>query len=163
MPRMPPKIAFQVRSPFCLVEIGDQAFADMRRYRQTAPFAPEAGGVLLGARRGPHFEIVETTAPQRADLRARSSFVRTGSVHRKLARRQWKRSGQLHGYLGEWHTHAEPLPTPSLVDRLGWHALFKQIRQPLIHLILGTVEARLWYCDTNGVLHEAMRLPALAS
>ena len=160
---MPPKIAFHVHSPFCLIEIGDQAFADMRRYRQIATSAPEAGGVLLGARRGPHFEIVEATAPQKVDLRTRFSFVRTGNVHRKLARRQWKKSGQKHGYLGEWHTHPEFSPTPSLVDRLGWQALFKQIRQPLIHLILGTAEARLWYCDANGVFHEAKRFPASIS
>lgn len=161
--RVPSKIAFQVRSPFCLIEIGDKALADMRRYRQTANSAPEAGGVLLGSRRGPHFEIVEATAPQRADLRTRFSFVRIGSVHRKLARRQWKKSGRQHGYLGEWHTHAEPSPTPSLVDRLGWQVLFKQMRQPLIHLIVGTIDVRLWYCDANGVFHEARLLPVVTS
>ena len=135
----------------------------MLHYRQSTKAATEAGGVLLGTRRGPHFEIVEVTVPQMADLRTRFSFVRTGNVHRRLAGREWKRSGQRHGYLGEWHTHAEVTPTPSFVDRLGWQALFKQVRQPLIHVIIGTVEIRLWYCDSRGALHEANCLPAVTS
>ncbi len=152
---MPPYIVFQVRSPFCLIKIGNDALAQMLHYRQGRKAAPEAGGVLLGTRRGPHFEIVEVTVPQAVDLRTRFSFVRTGNVHRRLAMREWKKSGKRHGYLGEWHTHAEGTPAPSFVDRLGWQAMFSQVRQPLIHVIVGTVKIRLWYYDLQGVCHEA--------
>jgi hypothetical protein len=46
---------------------------------------------------------------------------------------------------------------------MGWQALLKQARQPLVHLIVGIVEPRLWYCDVHGALHEAKLLSTLAS
>jgi len=156
---MPQPVVFHIRSPFCLIEIANDAAAKIWSHRQISQTAPEAGGVLLGARRGPHLEIVEVTTPQNADSRTRSSFTRTERAHRRLARRRWENSARRHGYLGEWHTHPESSPTPSLTDRLGWRALSKQIHHPLVHLILGVVEARLWYCDENGIHQEAKLLP----
>jgi len=146
-------LTFQVRTPFCLVLVSEAAGAQIRRYRQVRRRDPEAGGVLLGIRRGPHFEIVEVTAPQTMDGRSRYSFLRTGKVHRRLG---------LVGYLGEWHTHPEKSPAPSWTDRFGWNRLFAQTRQPLVHLILGTERLGCWYCDEAGRLHEAKCIPACA-
>lgn len=150
-------VIFQVNSPFCLIEIADKPVRKMRGWRQRARNASEAGGVLLGTRRGPHFQIV-VTIPQRGDARTRLSFTRRERSHRGLARRRWRLSRQQHGYLGEWHTHPENSPMPSLVDKLSWRTLFKQLHQPLIHIILGTEDTRLWYCDQNGNCHEAKLL-----
>jgi integrative and conjugative element protein (TIGR02256 family) len=149
---------FQNRYPFCLIEIQDAALDDMLQHRQISVGAPEAGGVLMGMRRGPHFEIVQVTTPQAEDERHRVTFVRTEIPHQRLARQIWKKSRRLHGYLGEWHTHPEPFPEPSFIDRIGWKVQFRKARQPLVHIIVGTDETRAWYCDSNGALHEASRI-----
>lgn len=36
----------------------------------------EAGGLLLGLRRGPHIEIIMVTTPLQSDIRTRTSFCR---------------------------------------------------------------------------------------
>lgn len=155
---MPPEVTFQSKYPFCLIELQDQALRIMLQHRQTGFGAPEAGGVLMGMRRGPHFEIAEVTPPQPSDERRRTTYIRMEKPHQRLARQIWKRSGQLCGYLGEWHTHPESSPTPSFIDRMGWRALFRQTHQPLVHIIIGTDEVRAWHCDANGALHEAKRI-----
>jgi integrative and conjugative element protein (TIGR02256 family) len=147
-----------LRAPFCLIEISGNVFAELQSWRQLAAKQTEAGGVLLGARRGPHFEIVALTTPQRLDTRSRFSFIRTGKAHQRLARQEWRRSARRHGYLGEWHTHPEPAPTPSFVDRAGWQNVYRQALQPLVHVIVSTVDVGLWYCDESGVLFEGRQL-----
>jgi integrative and conjugative element protein (TIGR02256 family) len=152
-------LIFQLKDPFCLVEFAPLVRRKLWRYRQTNANASEAGGVLLGARRGPHFEITAATSPQRSDKRSRYGFVRVARAHLPLALRHWKQTVRKEGYVGEWHTHPEKLPTPSFVDRSGWYLLVKAARQPLIQVILGTQSMSVWYCDLAGSIHQASQLP----
>jgi len=152
---MSPVVIFKVETPLRLIEVSDAAWRTLRRYRQRTIDSTEAGGVILGARRGPHFEIVAVTEPQRSDRRSRRSFVRRALAHRRLARKVWQESERAHGYLGEWHTHAEPLPTPSYTDSAGWRKLAKQLHEPLVHLIVGTHQIGAWFCDSSGLLFPA--------
>lgn len=149
---------FHVRLPFCLIELSEQVLAQMSAYRQGASTDVESGGVLLGARRGPHFEVVEVTVPQPDDFRTHTSFIRSARAHERLARSVWMKSGKRHGYLGEWHTHPEATPIPSPVDYHGWQTIFLAIRQPLVHVVVGTSKTGLWYCDSEGVFEAAVRL-----
>jgi integrative and conjugative element protein (TIGR02256 family) len=156
-------IVFQVRLPLTLIEVSPGAKDELEGYRQINDAGHEAGGVLLGTRRGPHFEIVEITGPQPQDLRGRFSFLRRAGPHRGIARQRWKASGKLLGYVGEWHTHPESIPNPSAVDRRGWNELFEEHLQPLVHVIVGIETIRCWYCDERGVLHAATMLPSAKS
>ena len=46
-----------------------------------------------------------------------------------------KSNGEWH-YLGEWHTHPEDVPNPSMTDYTSWHKSLKS-ELPLILIIAG--------------------------
>ena len=112
-------------------------------YRQTDPHSTESAGVLLGYRRGDHIHIVQATLPAADDVRSRFSFTRRDKSHQQIATREWQRSGKTKDYVGEWHTHPEATPAPSMVDVSEWRSLCSRSKKPLIFVILGT--ARNWY------------------
>jgi len=85
-------------------------------YKQCDNTSLEAGGVILGFRRDPHIEILKITQPQNADIRRRFSFDRNSKVHCNIAITEWKKSNGYVDYLGEWHTHPEHIPYPSVLD-----------------------------------------------
>lgn len=112
-------------------------------YRQTDPHSTESAGVLLGYRRGNHIHIVQATLPAADDVRSRFSFTRRDKSHQQIATREWQRSGRTKDYVGEWHTHPEATPAPSMVDVSEWRSLCSRSKKPLIFVILGT--AGNWY------------------
>lgn len=107
-------------------------------HRQCRDEEPEAGGVLLGLRRGVHLHIVGFTPPQARDIRTRFSFHRSAHGHQELARRAWKESGGYVDYVGEWHTHPEAQPTPSVIDLQEWRLICAYPSQK-VFVIVGTV------------------------
>jgi len=110
----------------------------LNQFQQTGLQDLEAGGLLLGLRRGPHIEIVRITTPLRDDIRTRTSFHRRDLGHFQLADRLWMDSQHTIGYVGEWHTHPEPLPRPSFVDTSEWRRVMRKEKRPTIFLIIGT-------------------------
>lgn len=108
------------------------------RYRQLTPGAREAGGLLLGYRRGVHLEIVDATIPFPRDRRKRTFFDRCDPGHEKYMLKLWAHSGKTMDYLGEWHTHPEALPDPSYLDISEWKNVLRCARTPMIFLIFGT-------------------------
>lgn len=110
-----------------------------KSFRQVTSCAKEAGGLLLGYRRGDHLEIVDATAPYPHDVRRRTFFDRCDAGHERYALRQWANSGRTIDYLGEWHTHPEAYPGPSHFDIKEWRVLLRRRqKQPLAFLIVGT-------------------------
>lgn len=85
-------------------------------YKQDGNKSLEAGGILLGNRRGPHIELLKITKPQTADIRRRHSFDRRSVRHSDIAISEWKDSNGCIDYLGEWHTHPEENPQQSQID-----------------------------------------------
>jgi integrative and conjugative element protein (TIGR02256 family) len=91
-----------------------------------------------------------------ADVRTRFGFVRQDPGHQRAATADWRQSAGTINFVGEWHTHPEAHPNPSLMDRNSWK---KQMRTrkpvPLVFLIGGTVST---YC---GLGHDE-RLTTMA-
>lgn len=114
------------------------------QYRQTGCFSREAGGILMGYRRGGHIDIQEASVPMSKDIRRRHGFERLDPGHQALADRRWKASGGTVLYLGEWHTHPCPTPHPSSIDRTEWTKLTATHQTPLTFIIGGT---RDWYVE----------------
>lgn len=58
----------------------------------------------------------------------------------------WRRSGGVTTYLGEWHTHPEEVPAPSVIDRIGWakKLLADSFSEAIFFVILGTTTVRVW-------------------
>lgn len=122
----------------------------LRPFRQIEPTAEEAGGILLGFRRGPHLHVTSVTTPGAADSRSRYSFVRQDRVHQARATNGWKQSGGYLDYLGEWHTHPETVPTPSALDLMEWRKICITTNEPMIFLIVG--QAGHWCGIGEGLL-----------
>jgi integrative and conjugative element protein (TIGR02256 family) len=122
-----------------------------RKYRQQAG-GLEAGGILLGLRRGPHIEVIQATPPSEFDRRSRSSFFRHARVHEGLAHHAWWTSGGRTDYVGEWHTHAEPVPSPSSLDVTEWTRVAREARSDatMLGIIVGTEGLYVERYEPNG-------------
>ncbi|SFI37652.1 integrative and conjugative element protein, VC0181 family [Collimonas sp. OK307] len=126
-------------------------------FRQNAAHKTEAGGILLGFRRGDHLHIVEATTPQPADRRSLFRFFRRDRYHQSVALKRWKESNAMVDYLGEWHTHPEVRPTPSFLDMSEWIQICRREPLPMVFIIVG-MDSSLWVgvgvndCVLNAVI-----------
>lgn len=126
---------------FILLEA--RVLAVLTQHRQIHGGTPESGGILLGYRRGTHLHVTEATAPQPSDQGSRTRFLRSASPHQQAALTRWRDSGKTVDYLGEWHTHPEACPSPSMIDTSGWGRIYSKRRVPMLFIIAGTLD-RLW-------------------
>lgn len=136
-----------------LVSIDTNVVKTVTSFRQTAPHDTEAGGLLLGLRRGPHIEVKWLTVPQDSDTRGRFGFVREKLGHAAQALARWYATRSKTDYVGEWHTHPEPYPTPSGTDVSEWVRLAsaRVDGRPLVFLIVGTEDFYACLCQGNEV------------
>lgn len=121
-----------------LILLRPRALQLMMAFRQVGPGATEAGGVLIGSLRGPHIEVIDCTHPMPNDLRRSHAFDRQDAGHVAAIHAAMKGSAGTIGYVGEWHTHPEPVPSPSGQDGANWRNLVRQTKHPLAFVILGT-------------------------
>lgn len=88
------------------------------KYKQSKG-KPEAGGILLGRVYIDGRVFVEkVTAPSKWDRAGRYFFDRSKVVAQRAVNATWRESDGHVIYLGEWHTHPEASPTPSLRDKI---------------------------------------------
>ncbi|WP_366139479.1 Mov34/MPN/PAD-1 family protein [uncultured Endozoicomonas sp.] len=111
---------------------------------------PESGGLMLGYWRDPHLEIIKCTAPMPEDKQSRFSFLRKDRHHMMLAQALHNSSQQKICYLGEWHTHPEEIPSPSLTDCREWKVIQSKYNRPLSFVIVG--RGRLYVQVRNSCL-----------
>ncbi|MFM4866187.1 Mov34/MPN/PAD-1 family protein [Aeromonas caviae] len=135
-----------------LVHIGPQPIEVFSRHIQERGDAREAGGILLGHVRGPHLEIIKASEPTFRDRRFRFLFERQVYHHDSFAKRCWLESGGTIRYIGEWHTHPEDYPIPSLLDTAEWKALAanRSDGRALMALIVGCRDLHLEYMHADG-------------
>jgi integrative and conjugative element protein (TIGR02256 family) len=103
-------------------ELGCSALITMTEFVQIGNFKTEAGGVLLGRYIVDCEDVVVDciTPPLDGDKRSRFLFFRTAQSHQRIINHAWRSSKGICNYLGEWHTHPEPDPSPSTHDTLNW-------------------------------------------
>ncbi len=109
-----------LRAGLRLVDIHDDVVRTIVRYSRPGENDREAGGILIGSYRGVHIQIVECTTPLFRDRRSRMLFDRRDEGHQRAALERWRSSGRTLTFVGEWHTHPEARPSPSLIDRQTW-------------------------------------------
>lgn len=126
---------------FVLIE--ERVLQVLGRHRQLHQGAPEAGGILLGYRRGSHLHVTEASSPVAPDHASRTRFFRSAAPHQQAALMRWRESGGTMDYLGEWHTHPEHSPSPSTIDTVGWQRICSTRKTPMLFVIAGTQD-RLW-------------------
>jgi integrative and conjugative element protein (TIGR02256 family) len=130
------------------VKLTVEVLVRLQSYAQHSLGAFEAGGVLIGRYLLDSNDIVvdDLTGPMPGDKRGRFFFHRAQTLHQQAIEKAWRASGGTRTYLGEWHTHPEPYPTPSGTDRRDWCRKLRhdQYFARLLFLIVGTTEIRGW-------------------
>ncbi|MCL2891240.1 Mov34/MPN/PAD-1 family protein [Brenneria sp. MC1SB4.1] len=127
----------------------------LNSYRQMHYASTEAGGTLIGERRGQHIVITNISEPGSGDIRSRNQVDRKGVHHQQKIDELFQQSDGFLVYLGEWHTHPEDFPQPSYTDIKSWLTGLKAT-EPMVMLIVG--RKRIWggkkYCNDIKVLKE---------
>ena len=124
-------------SPFSVVIFSRFAANTILKYIQNDNMKPESGGLLLGYRHGNNFEITKVTVPQSKDIQKKVYFERNDSNHLSIFSMLRKHSNRKISFLGEWHTHPESNPTPSLLDLKEWQKTKKNNNESLVFCIIG--------------------------
>lgn len=137
------------RTNGAILKVSKEALEVMLSFRQNKKSDREAGGILLGRYIRNSFDIIidEVSAPVSKDKRSRFGFRRTKKSHQKIIDDRWRESGGTCQYLGEWHSHPEPLPNPSTVDIKDWKRRLKKDVVDGDHsffVIIGTNEIGIW-------------------
>jgi integrative and conjugative element protein (TIGR02256 family) len=81
----------------------------------------------------------------------------SSSKHEQLARQRWLEENSTSAYLGLWHTHPEPDPTPSGVDQRDWQRAVAGDTYEgdrLFFPIVGTDCIRIWTLSRRGTYRE---------
>lgn len=105
-------------------------------YRQLSSSSPESAGVIIGERRDVHIVIRTISVPSEADIRGRFMVNRISKHHQKTVDKAFLDSDGTSQYLGEWHTHPEDIPQPSMTDYSSWHKNLTT-SDPLVLIIVG--------------------------
>ena len=123
--------------PNRMVCFSEKVIRKLKKYIQISSYSTEAGGLLIGYKRGDHFEITDFTYPYKEDVRNRFFFERNDKKHiDKLRFLQFFSSGKK-SFLGEWHTHPEKNPSPSSLDLTEWKKTASYNEDILLFLIVG--------------------------
>ena len=126
--------------------------------RQTKPFAPEVGGQLFAKIEMNRISVCLATGPSRTDRRGRYWFVPDQVRQNAEIQRLFKR--KLH-FVGDWHTHPQPVPLPSRTDLDSMRDCFKKSDHQLISFVMLIVG---WDKFPNGLwasLHTDKRFEKL--
>ena len=116
----------------------DDVLARFHRHRQTRWYHREAGGQLFAGIRDGLIIVESATGPRWRDRRTRHTY----EPHRPSEQREIDKHHRrgLH-FVGDWHTHAEPVPHPSGIDLQSMSEAFRRSRHSLnafLMVIVGT-------------------------
>ena len=123
--------------PNRMVCFSKKVIEKLKKYIQISLNSTEAGGLLIGYKRGNHFEITNITYPYKEDIRDINYFERKDKKHINILKYIRKLSLGAKCYLGEWHTHPESNPIPSSLDITEWKKTANYNKDVLLFLIVG--------------------------
>ncbi len=121
--------------------LSDSALATFDRFRQLSSRAKEAGGQLFARFDGADTLLLNATPPKWLDRRSRNEFVPNRCTQQREIRNQHALG--LH-FVGDWHTHPEPIPHPSNEDVFSMIDCFGQSVHDLrafVLIVVGTEPA----------------------
>jgi integrative and conjugative element protein (TIGR02256 family) len=144
-------VTFRDRARSVTVEINEATIEILRHRRQPNGASPERGGQLFGEVHTNRVIVTEATGARPGDKATPSSFV----IDRRAAQREidirYRRG--IH-FLGDWHTHPVPCPSPSGRDLRSMHELFRTSRHELqasLMLIVGeNANPTGWHCSLHN-------------
>ncbi|MGD0553103.1 MAG: Mov34/MPN/PAD-1 family protein [Sedimentisphaerales bacterium] len=96
--------------------ISNNVFAILELYKQSQKTQKEAGGILLGQVRGKQIFVLKASIPNKYDKSRKFNYMRDKDVAQVIVNHEFANSTNKTIYLGEWHTHPEIEPWPSICD-----------------------------------------------
>ena len=108
------------------------------RYRQRRWWQREAGGQLFARLDLPEIHIEDATGPRRSDWRSRYGYQPNRSAEQREIE---VRHAQNRHFIGDWHTHPEFHPCPSLRDVESMQELVSRSNHALNGFVLAIVGA----------------------
>jgi integrative and conjugative element protein (TIGR02256 family) len=121
-----------------LVILTDTVLKHFRRHQQRRNRDTEAGGQLFGRIYKNIITIEEATGPRRSDIRSRYSYIPDRKAEQREINERFPLG--LH-FIGDWHTHPEPIPHPSWTDVENMRDCVKKSRRDVsgfLLIIVGT-------------------------
>lgn len=98
------------------INIAENVLSVFDKHKQTK-FQNESGGIVLGfVCEDYNIHISKVSLPNRFDNASRYNFERDKHIAQIIVNFEFHNSNGKIIYLGEWHTHPEHNPSPSLVD-----------------------------------------------
>ena len=94
---------------------------------------PESGGLLFAEFKLPEIIVKKISIPNKNDYRNRYEYKPDQTMQQKIINSYFKKG--LH-YIGEWHTHPEKIPTPSIIDIISMKDTFIRSRHELNYFLL---------------------------
>ncbi|MEQ8441232.1 MAG: Mov34/MPN/PAD-1 family protein [Alphaproteobacteria bacterium] len=131
---------------YVLISLSDEILT-IAKHLVTEPL--EAGGILIGERRGKHLRVVDLTLPGPNDLRKEHRFERRCKSHQRHLERRWRDSNEILTWVGEWHTHPHGDPNPSTLDREASTKLTEGVGISMFFLIFGTKRSSYTLVDAD--------------
>lgn len=132
-------LRFELSQGSALVILSAAALESFDRHRQLSSRSKEAGGQLFARFEGSDTVIVEATEPKWLDRRHRTTFEPNRWLQQREIRDRRKRG--LH-FVGDWHTHPEPIPKPSYEDLRSMKKCFDYSKHDLRNFILVVVGSK---------------------
>lgn len=139
------------------VSVSQEVASIWHSYRQIKSDAVESFGVLMGTTSVERREIwIETvTTPMLLDQSSRFSFMLRDPGHQQSVCQNFASTDSRSIYLGTWHTHPEPVPEPSDIDKNDWiKCLRANRRRPLAFVIVGTEEVCVFVRTRRGIFKK---------
>lgn len=131
----------------------------VQQYRQTDDSDPESGGQLFAEINARDIIVIKATGPYKVDRASRFRLTLNQRRQKDDILRLFQAG--LH-FVGEWHTHPEPRPSPSCLDLSNISDCFAKSRHQLssfLMLIVGTdlSESGLWISQHDDSRYRRLR------
>jgi integrative and conjugative element protein (TIGR02256 family) len=114
-------LRYAIGGPRPLLIIKGSVLAHLDRHRQRSTSDKEAGGQIFASYERSTITIREVTGPYDTDDRSRCRFTPDRSLEKRDVRKWFRKRRH---YIGNWHTHPEPVPKPSRIDVKNTRARF---------------------------------------
>ena len=140
--------------------INDDIELRIKQIQAEHSFKREIGGILVGLYDADHesLRVTDISFPYSYDQRCQFRFLRKSNGHQELMDQLWEDSEHTKAYLGEWHTHNQDNPVPSMIDRNTWKRIAKRNNNfdDSYFMIIGKKAFVVWTVS-NGNIVEIYR------
>lgn len=134
-----------------IVILTDAVLEHFRHHQQLRKRDTEAGGQLFGGIQRETITIEEATGPRRSDIRSRYSYIPDRKAEQREINDRF--ASGLH-FIGDWHTHPEPVPHPSRTDLDNMQECVRKSRRAVSGFLLIIVGTAPLPCGLHASLHD---------